>query len=120
MLLANNLADVGNVVLRCHEIDQVVDLQHVQTAGNDGFVAALDGYYVVGIVWAAQILQRLVQYLGLVAQLDTQQHQCTVMHIPALAYPRHLQTIDNVDGSKHLRVHQRVNAQRTEQLLVLL
>ena len=87
VFLAYNLTDIGDIILRCHKIGQIIDLQHIQTARDDGFVTSFDGYHMIRIVRTAKILQWLVQNLCLLTQFDAQQHQCPVVHIPALTYP---------------------------------
>ena len=87
MLLAHNLADIGDIVLRRHEIGQVAHLQHVKTARDNRLVATLDSHHMIRVVRTAEVLQRLVQYLCLTAHLDAKQHQGTAMHIPTLTYP---------------------------------
>ena len=119
MLLAHNLADVGYVLLRSHEVGEVIELQRVETAGDDGLAVALDGHDVVGVFGAAEVLQRLVQNLAALAQLDAQEDEGAVVDVPALAHPRHLQTVGDVDGRQHLGVDHRVDAHLLEKLLVL-
>ena len=60
---------------------------------------------MVRVVRTAEVFQRLVEDFASLAQLDAQQHQCTVVHIPALANPRQFQTVDDVGGSQNLRIY---------------
>ena len=118
MLLAHNLPDIGDILCRGHEVGQVAHAQLVETAGNDGLVAPLDGHHMIGVVGSAEVFQRLVEYLCRFAQLDTEQHQCAVMDIPPLPHPRQFQTADDVLSSEHFRIDERVDAQVLEERLI--
>ena len=45
--------------------------------------------------------------------------ECSVVHIPALAHPTHLQSVVDIHGSQHFRVNQFADAQFPEELLCL-
>ena len=119
VLLAHYFSDVGNIVASGHEVSQVVEFQLVVTAGDDGFVASLDGHYVVGVVGSADVLERLVQYLAGLSQLDAEHYQGTVVHVPSLSHPTHLQSVVDVDSGEHLWIYQLADAQSLEELLCL-
>ena len=108
MLLTHNLADVGYVVLRCHKVGEVVHAQFIHTCRDNRLSATLDGYDVIRIVGAAKVSQRQIQNLGRLTQFNTQQNQGSIMHIPTLTYPRHLQSVVDVGGSKHFGIDKRV------------
>ena len=90
VLLAHNLADIGDILAGGHEIGQVVELQLVQTARDNRVAASLDGHHMIGVVGTAEVFQGLVENLAALAQLDAQQDEGAVVHIPALAHPRQL------------------------------
>ena len=64
-------------------------------------------------------MERLVEHLAGLAELDTQHHQRTVMDIPSLPHPRHFQTVDDVAGSQHLGIDDAADAHFVEEFLVL-
>ena len=119
MLLAHYLPDVRDVVLGGHEVGEVVELKHIVASGDDGVDAPFDGHHVVGLVGAAYLAQRSVEYLAAFAQLDAQHDECSVVDIPSLAHPRHLQAVDNVFSGQRLGVDYRVDTHLAEQLLVV-
>ena len=119
MFLAHNLADVGNVVAGGHEVGEVVEFQLVVTARDDGIAASLDGYHMVGVVRTADVLERFVENLAALTQFDAEHHECSVVYIPALAHPTHLQSVVDIHGSQHFRVNQFADAQFPEELLCL-
>ena len=95
--IMNFLGDVGNkhaeslnVVAGGHEVGEVVEFQLVVTARDDGIAASLDGYHMVGVVRTADVLERFVENLAALTQFDAEHHECSVVHIPALAHPTHL------------------------------
>ena len=119
VFLAHDLADVGDVVARGHEVGEVVELQLVVAARDDGLASSLDGYHMVGVVGAADVLEGLVQYLASLAQLDAQHDECAVVYVPALAHPTHLQSVVDIDGGKHFGVNQLADTQFPEEILCL-
>ena len=52
MLLTNNLADIGNIFLGGHEIDEITYTQLVEATRYNGVFTTLNCYNVVGIVGA--------------------------------------------------------------------
>ena len=70
MLLSHNLSDIGDIVTGGHEVGQVVDLQHIITSRDDGLVASFDGHDMIRRFRLTEILQRFVQDLTGLAQLD--------------------------------------------------
>ena len=85
-------------------------MQFVITTGNQGVIIALDGYHMVRVIRSAELFQRLVENLAGLAKLDAQQNQCASVDIPALTYPRHFQSVGDVDSCQHLWVNERVDA----------
>ena len=106
VLLAYNLADIWDVVAGGHEVGEVVEFQLVVTARDDGITASLDGYHVIRVVRTADVLERFVQYLASFAQFDAEHDECAVVHIPALTYPTHFQSVIDIYGCEHLRINQ--------------
>ena len=68
---------------------------------------------------SAKVLQRLVEYLAPLPQLDAKQHESAAVDVPPLAYPRHFQSVGDVGGGQHFGVDHRVDAYLLEELLVL-
>ena len=87
MLLTYDFADVGDIFLGSHEIGEVIDMELVQTTGDDGVVVTLDSHDVIGVVWTAEVFQWLVEYLCTLAELDAKQDECSTVYIPSLANP---------------------------------
>ena len=117
MFLADDLADVGDILLRGHEVGQVIAFQFIVTTWDDRLALAFDGHHMVRIIGTAEVFQRLVEYLARLPQLDAKHHQCSVVHIPALTDPRHAQSVDDVTCREHLRIDELVNAQLLVELL---
>ena len=117
--LAHDAADVGDVLARGHEVGDVVEHEHVVASRDDGLVAALDGHDVVGRLGLAEVLQRLVQDLAGFAQLDAEHDEGTVVDVPALAHPRHFQSVGNVDGGQVFGIDERGDARIVEERLHL-
>ena len=120
MLLAHNLADVWDIVAGSHEVSQVVELQFIITARDDGFAASLDGHHMVRVVGTADVLERLIENFAGFAQFDTQHDEGAIVHIPSLAHPTHLQSVVDIHSGQHLRIDQLVDAQFAEEILSLL
>ena len=93
--------------------------QHIVATWDNGFVFALDGHDVIRRLRLAKVLQRLVENLTGLAQLDAKHDKCSVVDVPALAHPRHLQSVDDIDGSKVLRIDERGDAHTLEERLQL-
>ena len=55
VLLSHNLADIGYIILGGHKVSQIVELQDVKTARDDGLTLSFDGHYMVGILRTAQV-----------------------------------------------------------------
>lgn len=118
MLFTYYLTYIRNVVFRGHEVGQVEELQLVVAARYDGFVAPLDGHYMVGVVGPADVFERLVKYGARLSELNAQHDERSSVHIPALSDPRHLQSVDDIFGSQHLRIDDAVDAHLLEKLHV--
>ena len=119
LLLTHYLADVGDKLARGHEVGQVVELQDVVTARNDGIGATLHRHHVVRVLRTAELAERTVEYLASLAQLDAQQDEGSIVHIPTLAHPRHLETVVDVTGSEHLGIDELVDTQSDEELALV-
>ena len=74
---------------------------------------------MVGVVRTADVLERFVENLAALTQFDAEHHEGSVVHIPALAHPTHLQSVVDVYGSQHFRVNQFADAQFLEEFLCL-
>ena len=107
MLFAHNLADIGNIVAGGHEVGQVINLQFVITSWDDCLIASFDGYDMIRTLRFAEILERFVENLAGLAEFDTQHHEGTIVDIPTLAYPRHLQPVGDFFRRQVLRIDQR-------------
>ena len=71
MLLSHNLADIRDILLRGHEINQVIGTQFIHTTWDDGIVFTLDGYNVIRIIRTTEFTERTVQDLCCFTQFDT-------------------------------------------------
>ena len=118
MFLAHNLSNIWNVLLCCHEISEVVELQNIITARNDGVGIALYRNHMVRVVWSTYLFQRFVQYFASLTKLNAKHHQCTIVHIPTLAHPRHLKSVDDVSCCQHLRINQFIDTELSEEFLL--
>ena len=114
MFLTHDFAHVGNVLPRGHDVNHVVELQFVVTTRDDGVAVAFDSHHMIRVVGAADVLEWLVEHLARFAQLDAQHHQSTIVHVPALAHPAHLQSVDNIGSGQHFRIDNGVDAQLVE------
>ena len=76
------------------------------------------------MVWgrgSAQVLQRLTeQFSSLFPQLYAQQAQGTAVHLPILAHPRTLQSVNDLLRSQFFGINQRVNTHSVEHCNILL
>ena len=72
VLLTHNFADIWDILLSGHEVDKVSHTQLIETARYDGVFTPFDGYDMVGIIGAAEVAQRLIQYLRRLAQLNAE------------------------------------------------
>ena len=63
MLLADNLTDIGDILLGGHDIDEVVDVQLIHTARDDGVTTTFNRNDMIGVVRATKVAQRLIQDL---------------------------------------------------------
>ena len=119
MLLAYYLAYVGYKLAGGHEVSHVVHLQTVVTTRNDGFAQTLDGYYVIRVFRSANVAHGAVENGARLAQLDAKHDECSTVNVPTLAHPRHLESVVDINGCKHLRIDDRTYAQSGEKLLQL-
>ena len=117
--LTHYAAHKGNSLLSCHEICQVIQLQGVVASRYYRLIATLDSHDMIRILRTYQLFQRAIEYLALLTQFDAEHHQGTVMHVPALAHPRHLQSIDNILRRQQFGVNDRVNPHALQHILIL-
>ena len=118
MFLAHNLSNIWNILLCRHEISEVVELQYIITTRDDSVGIALYRNHMVRVVWSAYLFQRFVQYLASLTKLNAQHYQCSIVHIPPLAHPRHLKSVDDVSCCQHLWVNQFINTELAEEFLL--
>ena len=104
VFLARDFTNIWDVLASGHEVGDVVHMQLVVTTWYQRVVVALDGHHVIRVVGAAELFQRLVQYLARLTQLDAQHDECAPVNVPALTYPRHLQAVGDVNSCQYLRV----------------
>ena len=104
MFLADDFAYVWNELAGCHEVSHVVLLQTIVTSRDDGFALALDGYDVIRVFRSANVAHGAVENGARLAQLDAKHDECSTMNVPTLAHPRHLESVVDVNGCKHLRI----------------
>ena len=109
MFLTRHLSYIRYILACSHEVGEVHVAQLVVTARNDGIAATFYRHYVVRIVGTAKFSQWLVEYLARLAQLNSEHHQRSSVHVPPLSHPAHLQSIYDVLCGKNLRINQRVD-----------
>ena len=74
---------------------------------------------MIWVVRTDKFLERAVENSTSLPEFYAEHGQGTAIHIPTLAHPRHLQSLDDILRSKHLRVYDAVNAHCPKHFLVL-
>ena len=90
MFLTYELSYKRNEVALCHEVGDVIEFQFIISTRNDGLIATLYGDNMIRIVWSTKYSERSIEDFSRFTQFYAEHYECSVMHIPALPYPRHL------------------------------
>ena len=89
VLLADQLTDIRYKLLGGHEIGDVAQLEFIEAPRNNRSLVPLDSHNMIGGVWRAEIFQLFaVECRSLLAQLDSQNNECSAVDFPPLSNPR--------------------------------
>ena len=106
IFLSGYLTYIRYILAGSGEVNDVMQFDYIVTARNQCFVAAFDGYYVIGLVCFGQLVQRNIQYFRFFTHLGTDKYQRSATEFPPLAHPTHTYGRYDFFSGKHFRVNQ--------------